>query len=191
MRGPTEFDDVTKFRLAEKVRDAAAVACISDYCRSHLLKLAELRRGSACGIEGGDGQRVTGRHDADSGNSGLVEAGRAAHCWHLEWCRRSLTLQHPSLGRSGEKPLAGACSELMTSTLRGVQIRQQLRGVRDSITRPPTPDGPPRGRATGSPGATGRYEGHRRAPRGRNRGWAPRGLVVARKGPRCPPGRGR
>jgi glycosyltransferase involved in cell wall biosynthesis len=43
MHGPTEFDDVTKFRLAEKVRDAQFVACISDYCRSQLLKLVDPR----------------------------------------------------------------------------------------------------------------------------------------------------
>ena len=39
MHGPTEFDDVTRFALAEKVRRAAFVACISDFCRSQLMKL--------------------------------------------------------------------------------------------------------------------------------------------------------
>jgi colanic acid/amylovoran biosynthesis glycosyltransferase len=41
MHGPTEFDDVTKFALAEKVRRARFVACISDYCRSQLMKLVD------------------------------------------------------------------------------------------------------------------------------------------------------
>jgi glycosyltransferase involved in cell wall biosynthesis len=43
MHGPTEFDDVTAFALADKVRDAQWVACISDYCRSQLMKLVEPR----------------------------------------------------------------------------------------------------------------------------------------------------
>lgn len=41
MHGPTEFDDVTRFALAAKIRDAGFVACISDYCRSQLLRLVE------------------------------------------------------------------------------------------------------------------------------------------------------
>ena len=41
MHGPTEFDEVRRYALAEKVRRAAFVACISDYCRSQPLKLAE------------------------------------------------------------------------------------------------------------------------------------------------------
>jgi colanic acid/amylovoran biosynthesis glycosyltransferase len=39
MHGPTEFADVTAFRLAEKARSATFVACISDYCRSQLMSL--------------------------------------------------------------------------------------------------------------------------------------------------------
>jgi colanic acid/amylovoran biosynthesis glycosyltransferase len=41
MHGPTEFDDVTRYALAEKVRRARFVACIGDYCRSQLMKLVE------------------------------------------------------------------------------------------------------------------------------------------------------
>jgi glycosyltransferase involved in cell wall biosynthesis len=41
MHGPIEFDDVTLFALAQKVRSAAFVACISDYCRAQLMKLVE------------------------------------------------------------------------------------------------------------------------------------------------------
>jgi colanic acid/amylovoran biosynthesis glycosyltransferase len=41
MHGPSEFDDVTRYALAEKVRRAAFVACIGDYCRSQLMKLVE------------------------------------------------------------------------------------------------------------------------------------------------------
>ena len=41
MHGPSEFDDVTRFALAEKVRRATFVACIGDYCRSQLMKLVE------------------------------------------------------------------------------------------------------------------------------------------------------
>jgi colanic acid/amylovoran biosynthesis glycosyltransferase len=41
MHGPTEFDDVTRYGLAEKVRRARFVSCISGYCRSQLMKLVE------------------------------------------------------------------------------------------------------------------------------------------------------
>jgi glycosyltransferase involved in cell wall biosynthesis len=39
MHGPTEFEDRTAFDLAAKVASASAVACISDYCRSQVLRL--------------------------------------------------------------------------------------------------------------------------------------------------------
>lgn len=39
MHGPTELEDVPGFDLAAKVRDAAAVACISDFARSQLMRL--------------------------------------------------------------------------------------------------------------------------------------------------------
>lgn len=39
MHGPTEFEAVARFDLAAKTRDAAAVACISDFCRSQLMRL--------------------------------------------------------------------------------------------------------------------------------------------------------
>ena len=59
MHGPTEFDDVTRFRVAEKVRDAAFVACIGDYARSQLMKLVEPRHWGKlsivrCGIDPAD-----------------------------------------------------------------------------------------------------------------------------------------
>jgi colanic acid/amylovoran biosynthesis glycosyltransferase len=41
MHGYTEFDEVRRYALAEKVRRAAFVSCISDFCRSQLLKLVE------------------------------------------------------------------------------------------------------------------------------------------------------
>jgi glycosyltransferase involved in cell wall biosynthesis len=41
MHGPTEFDDVTRFALAEKIRAARFVACISDYCRAQMMRLVE------------------------------------------------------------------------------------------------------------------------------------------------------
>jgi colanic acid/amylovoran biosynthesis glycosyltransferase len=43
MHGPTEFDDVTRYAIAEKIRSATFVACISDYCRAQLMKLVEPR----------------------------------------------------------------------------------------------------------------------------------------------------
>jgi colanic acid/amylovoran biosynthesis glycosyltransferase len=41
MHGPPEFYAVESTRLAEKVRDADAVICISDFCRSQLMGLVE------------------------------------------------------------------------------------------------------------------------------------------------------
>ena len=41
MHGYTEFDEVRRYALAEKAGRAAFVACISDFCRSQLLKLVE------------------------------------------------------------------------------------------------------------------------------------------------------
>ncbi len=39
MHGPTEFFDVDRFKLAEKLRRARFVVCISDYARSQLMSL--------------------------------------------------------------------------------------------------------------------------------------------------------
>ena len=41
MHGPTEFFDVRHFRLAEKLRHARFVVCISDFARSQLMALSE------------------------------------------------------------------------------------------------------------------------------------------------------
>ena len=41
MHGPTEFDEVSRHDLAAKVASAAFVACISDYCRSQLMRLTD------------------------------------------------------------------------------------------------------------------------------------------------------
>jgi colanic acid/amylovoran biosynthesis glycosyltransferase len=41
MHGPTEFFDVSHFRLAEKIRRAKFVVCISDYARSQLMALSD------------------------------------------------------------------------------------------------------------------------------------------------------
>ena len=41
MHGPTEFFDVRHFRLAEKLRHARFVICISDFARSQLMSLSE------------------------------------------------------------------------------------------------------------------------------------------------------
>lgn len=41
MHGPTEFEDVAHFDLAAKVRSADGVSCISDFCRSQLMRFVE------------------------------------------------------------------------------------------------------------------------------------------------------
>jgi colanic acid/amylovoran biosynthesis glycosyltransferase len=92
MHGPTEFDDVTRFALADKVRRARFVTCISDYSRSQLMKLVEPEEWPKlevvrCGIDLSafvpaerDGLSVrfevlcVGRLVADKGQRVLVEA---------------------------------------------------------------------------------------------------------------------
>jgi colanic acid/amylovoran biosynthesis glycosyltransferase len=39
MHGPTEFEDRTRYDLAAKVESASAVACITDFCRSQVMRL--------------------------------------------------------------------------------------------------------------------------------------------------------
>lgn len=56
MHGPTELWDVRWFGLADKVRDAAAVVCISEFARSQLMALVEERHWSKlrvvhCGVQ--------------------------------------------------------------------------------------------------------------------------------------------
>jgi colanic acid/amylovoran biosynthesis glycosyltransferase len=56
MHGPTEFDNVESFLLAEKVRRSRFVVCISDYARSQLMKLTPPEQWSKlhvirCGID--------------------------------------------------------------------------------------------------------------------------------------------
>lgn len=87
MHGPTEFDDVTMFGLADKVRSAAFVACISDFCRAQLMKLVEPEYWSRlsvvrCGLDlerldgvGADGTQ-TGRLPAPSGPLRVLCVGR-------------------------------------------------------------------------------------------------------------------
>lgn len=41
MHGPTEFEAVAAFDLAAKVRSADGVSCISDFCRSQLMRFVE------------------------------------------------------------------------------------------------------------------------------------------------------
>jgi len=43
MHGPTEFEAVERYDLAGKARSACFVACISDFCRSQLMRLVEPR----------------------------------------------------------------------------------------------------------------------------------------------------
>jgi len=41
MHGPTEFEAVQRFDLPAKVRSAGGVACISDFCRSQLMRMVD------------------------------------------------------------------------------------------------------------------------------------------------------
>lgn len=41
MHGPTEFADVYRHHLAEKIRSASMIACISHFCRSQMMALVE------------------------------------------------------------------------------------------------------------------------------------------------------
>ena len=66
MHGYTEFDEVRRYALAEKVRRAAFTACISDFCRSQLLKLVEPEHWDKlsvvrCGLDGADVRALPAR----------------------------------------------------------------------------------------------------------------------------------
>lgn len=63
MHGPTEFEDVVAFDLAAKVRSAAFVACISDFCRSQLMRHVEPEHWDRLHVVrmGVDAARYTGR----------------------------------------------------------------------------------------------------------------------------------
>ena len=50
MHGPTEFAEVSRFDLPDKVRSASFVACISDFCRSQLMALVEEEHWDKLGI---------------------------------------------------------------------------------------------------------------------------------------------
>jgi colanic acid/amylovoran biosynthesis glycosyltransferase len=71
MHGYTEFDEVRRYALAEKVRRAAFVACISDFCRSQLLKLVEPERCDTlsvvrCGLDPHDVRSLSPRAAASA-----------------------------------------------------------------------------------------------------------------------------
>jgi glycosyltransferase involved in cell wall biosynthesis len=69
MHGYTEFDEVRRYALAEKTRRAAFVACISDFCRSQLLKLVEPEYWDKlvvvhCGLDAREVRALPGRAEA-------------------------------------------------------------------------------------------------------------------------------
>ena len=66
MHGPVELDDVWRYDLAAKTGSAAFVACISDFCRSQLMKLVEPARWPALRVVrmGVDIERFTPRSHA-------------------------------------------------------------------------------------------------------------------------------
>jgi glycosyltransferase involved in cell wall biosynthesis len=69
MHGYTEFDEVRRYALAEKARRAAFVSCISDFCRSQLLKLVEPEHWDKlqvvrCGLNAGEVRALTPRPEA-------------------------------------------------------------------------------------------------------------------------------
>jgi hypothetical protein len=48
VHGPDEFYDVEKFYLREKVERAKFIVCISDFCRSQLMRIAAPSIGTRC-----------------------------------------------------------------------------------------------------------------------------------------------
>ncbi len=59
MHGPTEFSDVEGHRLADKIRRASRVVCVSDFCRSQLMGLVGEEEWSKltvvhCGVDPGE-----------------------------------------------------------------------------------------------------------------------------------------
>jgi glycosyltransferase involved in cell wall biosynthesis len=91
MHGPLEFDEVQRHAIADKVRGATFVACISDFCRAQLMRLVEPEHWDKlhvvhCGVEPevyrgperAPGETVellsVGRLDAMKGFAMLIEA---------------------------------------------------------------------------------------------------------------------
>jgi colanic acid/amylovoran biosynthesis glycosyltransferase len=83
MHGPTEFYDLRHFRLAEKVRSASFVVCISDFARSQLMGLTEPDAWDRLhvihvGIPVEQFTRRAGRNGSDRGRPGSNGSGRVA-----------------------------------------------------------------------------------------------------------------
>jgi len=79
MHGPTEFYEVRRFRLAEKVSEARFVICISDFARSQLMTVAPPESWDRlhvvhCGVD--TGRFVSRRTDDHGGPLRIVCVGR-------------------------------------------------------------------------------------------------------------------
>src|ERR1700740_1974032 len=71
MHGYTEFDEVRRYALAEKVRRAAFGACTSGFCRSQLLKLVEPEHWDTlsvvrCGLDAHEVRSLTPRAEGSA-----------------------------------------------------------------------------------------------------------------------------
>jgi colanic acid/amylovoran biosynthesis glycosyltransferase len=123
LHGPVELADVSAHRLAEKVRSAALVVCISDFARSQLMSLVPRREWAKlrlvrCGIDvdqfsrnghpvaAHDGMHVitVGRLSARKAHSVLVEAIAALRS---EGVDVRLTIVGDGEERAGLEALAG------------------------------------------------------------------------------------
>jgi glycosyltransferase involved in cell wall biosynthesis len=80
MHGPLEFDNVDQHGIADKVRDAAFVVCISDFARSQLMRLVEPEHWDKlhvvrCGVRPAD---YAGEPSAPNGAFRVLTVGRLA-----------------------------------------------------------------------------------------------------------------
>lgn len=81
MHGPLEFDNVELHGVAGKVRDAAFVACISDFCRAQLMRLVPQEQWPRlhvvhCGVR--PASYASGGRPRDAGRVEIVTVGRLA-----------------------------------------------------------------------------------------------------------------
>lgn len=149
MHGPTEFFEVGRFRLAEKLRSARFVVCISDYARSQLMSLCEPELWERlhvvhCGIpmerftRSGAGDRgeqtgilCIGRLVPEKGQAVLLEAVAQL----AERGRRvAVTLAGEGPSRPALERMAGRLGIASQTTFLGAVGQEQIRDLYESAS---------------------------------------------------------
>jgi glycosyltransferase involved in cell wall biosynthesis len=134
LHGPIELQDVRWFALAEKVRRAQAVVCISDFARSQLMGLVERRYWRKlqvihCGVNARDYEHV---RRPSGGRARILNVGRlVAEKGHAVLLQAIAQLAHegydPELALVGSGPMQAELERLACEL--GVVQRVSFRGA--------------------------------------------------------------